>query len=70
MESSTTATSTKSAAYARRVKTLNASALRHAKQRIRARTYLGMGYSAERTAELIGLTVTECRLLKASLQQR
>jgi len=52
------------------VKTLNASALRHAKQRIRARTYLGMGYSAERTAELIGLTVTECRLLKASLQQR
>lgn len=67
MELHTTPTSSRSAASARRSKTLSVSALRHVEQRIRAKKYLNLGYSAERTAELIGITVTECRLLKAGL---
>lgn len=65
MESHTTPISSTSAPAVRRKSTLEL--LRQSLRQERAKSYLLKGYTAERVAEITGMTVTECRLLKANV---
>ena len=65
MDTGLTPTSSTSAPAVRRKSTLEL--LKQSLRQERAKSYLLKGYTAERVAEITGMTLTECRLLKANV---